>query len=80
MRGEGPDLAPAEQASPPTHWQERRNKAIAHRRSAVERVFAIAKCLIGRRRARYRGLRRNATHPDLICMALNPKRWAVLTL
>ena len=64
---------------PLTHWQERRNEGIAHRRSAVERVFAIAKCLMGRRRVRYRGLRRNATHLDLICMAINLTRWAVLT-
>ena len=84
-RGEGPDLAPAEQVSPAdakhhplTHWQERRNKAIAHRRSAVERVFAIAKCPMGWRRLRYQGLPRNATHPDPICMAINLKRWAAL--
>jgi IS5 family transposase len=60
-------------------WQEKRNEGIAHRRSAVERVFAIAKCLMGWRRVRYRGLRRNATHFDILCTAINLKRWAALT-
>jgi len=60
-------------------WQEKRNEGIGHRRSAVERVFAIAKCLMGWRRVRYRGLRRNATHLDILCTAINLKRWAVLT-
>lgn len=62
-----------------THWQAKRNDGIAHRRSAVERVFAIAKCLMGWRRVRYRGLQRNATHLDLLCTAINLRRWAVLT-
>lgn len=60
-------------------WQEKRNDGIAHRRSAVERVFAIAKCLMGWRRVRYRGVRRNATHLDILCTAINLKRWVALT-
>lgn len=58
--------------------QEQRNAGIARRRSAVERVFAIAKRLMGWWRVRYRGLARNAAHFELLCTAINLKRWAVL--
>lgn len=64
---------------PLSHWQKQRNDGIARRRSAVERIFAIAKCWMGWRRVRYRGLQRNATHFDLICTAINLKRWVALT-
>jgi IS5 family transposase len=62
-----------------THWQDRRNKAIARRRAPVEQVFARLKCLCGWTRVRYRGLARNAVHFALLCTALNLKRLAALT-
>jgi len=61
-----------------THWQERRNEGIARRRSGVERVFAIAKRLMGWWRVRYIGLTRNAGHFHLICTAINLRRLLVL--
>lgn len=63
---------------PLTPRQQQRNRVIARRRSAVERVFAIAKHLLGWRRVRYRGLLRNACHFSLLCTAINLKRFAVL--
>jgi IS5 family transposase len=59
--------------------QEQRNDGIAFRRAPVERVFAIAKHLMGWRRVRYIGLARNAGHFDLLCTAINLKRLAVLS-
>jgi transposase, IS5 family len=61
-----------------TPRQEQRNKGISRRRSGVERIFAIGKCLMGWRRARYIGFTRNAGHFDLLCTAINLKRLAVL--
>ncbi|MGH6644310.1 MAG: IS5 family transposase [Bradyrhizobium sp.] len=58
--------------------QEQRNEGIARRRAAVERVFAIAKRLMGWRRVRYIGVARNAGHFALLCTAINLKRLAVL--
>jgi IS5 family transposase len=55
---------------PLTPRQEQRNKAISKRRSGVERIFAIAKQLMGWRRVRYFGLVRNAVHFDLVCTAI----------
>lgn len=62
-----------------TPRQEQRNKGISRRRSGVERVFAIAKRLMGWRRVRYIGLDRNAVHFDLICTAINLRRLEVMT-
>lgn len=59
--------------------QEQRNDGISFRRAAVERVFAIAKRLMGWRRVRYIGLARNAGHFDLVCTAINLKRLVVLS-
>lgn len=59
--------------------QTQRNKGISRRRAAVERVFAIAKRLMGWRRVRYIGLVRNAGHFDLLCTAINLKRLVVLS-
>jgi len=59
--------------------QVQRNKGISRRRSAVERVFAIAKRLMGWRRVRYIGLVRNAGHFAMLCTAINLKRLAVLS-
>jgi IS5 family transposase len=63
---------------PLTHRQEQRNKGISRRRSGVERIFAIAKRLMGWRRVRYIGLARNAAHFDLICAAINLRRLEML--
>src|SRR4051794_11132087 len=62
-----------------TRRQEQRNDGIGRRRAAVERVFAIAKRLMGWRRVRYVGFARNAAHFDLLCIAINLKRLVVLT-
>jgi IS5 family transposase len=62
-----------------TKRQEQRNKGISHRRAPVERVFAIAKRLMGWWRVRYIGLARNAGHFDLLCTAINLKRLAALS-
>jgi IS5 family transposase len=62
-----------------TMRQEQRNKGISHHRAPVERVFAIAKRLMGWRRVRYIGLAKNAGHFDLLCTAINLKRLAALT-
>jgi len=59
--------------------QEQRNAGISRRRAPVERVFAIAKRLMGWWRVRYIGLTRNAGHFDLLCTAINLKRLAVLS-
>lgn len=59
--------------------QEQRNAGISRRRAAVERVFAIAKRLMGWRRVRYIGQARNAGHFELMCTAINLKRLAVLS-
>lgn len=64
---------------PLSKHQDRRNKGISRRRAAVERVFAIAKRLMGWRRVRYIGLVRNAGHFNLLCTAINLKRLAVLS-
>lgn len=63
---------------PLTARQEQRNAGIARRRAAVERVFAIAKRLMGWWRVRYIGLARNAAHFNLLCTAINLKRLVVL--
>lgn len=64
---------------PLTKRQEQRNDGISFRRAPVERVFAIAKRLMGWRRVRYIGLARNAGHFDLLCTAINLKRLVVLS-
>jgi IS5 family transposase len=64
---------------PLTPRQEQRNKGISKRRSGVERVFAVAKRIMGWSRVRYIGLSRNAVHFDLICTAINLQRLAAST-
>jgi IS5 family transposase len=63
---------------PLTPRQEQRNAGISHRRSGVERIFAISKRLMGWRRVRYIGLARNAAHFDLMCTAINLRRLVAL--
>jgi IS5 family transposase len=63
---------------PLTERQKRFNDAVGRRRAPVEQVFARLKCIYGWARARYLGLARNQTHLNLLCLAMNLKRWAVL--
>lgn len=57
-----------------SHWQTRRNILIGRVRGAVERVFAQFKGPYDLRRMRYRGLKANAFHLDLTCIAFNLNR------
>jgi IS5 family transposase len=59
-------------------WQQRRNRLIAPIRASVEHLFATLKRCYGYRRVRYFRLDRNALHLELLCMALNLRRAAVL--
>jgi IS5 family transposase len=61
-----------------TARQKQRNRGIAKRRAPVERVFAVAKRFCQWTRVRYLGLARNAAHFQLLCVAINLRRWAVL--
>jgi IS5 family transposase len=60
------------------HWQAVRNKLIGRVRCGVERVFAELKRGYGLRRLRYRGLAANAFHIDLMAIAYNLRRAAML--
>lgn len=59
---------------PLSQRQEQRNRKKSSVRSHVEHVFAWMKRLMGYRRSRYRGLRRNTAHALLIATAYNLKR------
>lgn len=59
-------------------WQQRRNKLIAPIRANVERLFGTLKRSYGYRRVRYRGLQRNQSHLQLLCIAINLRRAEVL--
>lgn len=59
-------------------WQARRNKLISPIRSAVERVFGIAKRSYGYTRVRYRGLAANLLQLRFLCIAYNLRRALVL--
>jgi len=56
-----------------------RNQALSKIRSQVERVFAVLKRGYQYRRVRYRGLLRNRTHLELLCIAINLRRALVLS-
>lgn len=60
-------------------WQQRHNRLIAPIRATVEHLFATLKRSYGYRRVRYFRLDRNALHLELLCIALNLRRAAVLT-
>ena len=64
---------------PLTPEETARNRALVPIRSAIERVFGTLKRSYGWTRVRYRGLARNAAHLDLLCLALNLRKLAVLT-
>ena len=61
------------------HWQQQRNKLIIPIRAAVEHLFGVMKRSYGYRRVRYFSLARNALQLELICLAMNLRRAAVLT-
>lgn len=61
---------------PLTPADHRRNGRIAKVRGAIEPLFALFKNVHGLKRARYRGLDRNATAFQLAAIAINLKRWA----
>jgi transposase, IS5 family len=56
------------------HWQTVRNKLIGKVRSAVERVFSQFKGIYDMWRMRYRGIKANALHLDLVSIAYNLNR------
>ncbi len=60
------------------HWQQVRNRLIAPIRANVERVFGTLKRSYDYRRVRYVGLAANRLHLQLLCIALNLRRAAVL--
>lgn len=64
---------------PLTPWRRLRNRLIAPIRAPVERVFAVFKDRMSWRRARYRGLKANAFHLDLVALAYNLRRVEALT-
>jgi len=59
----------------PTDHQ--RNARIARIRGAIEPLFALIKNVHGLKRARYRGLARNACAFHIAAIAINLKRWAI---
>lgn len=60
------------------YWQQRRNALIAPIRATVEHLFGVMKRSYGYRRVRYRSLERNALQFELLCIAINLRRAAVL--
>lgn len=60
------------------HWQTVRNGLIGRVRSAIERVFSVFKGGYRLRRMRYRGLKANAFHLDLVIFAHNLNRCAAM--
>ncbi len=63
---------------PITVWQARRNRLLATLRSPIERTFGIWKRWYDYRHVRYRGLARNNTQLQLLCIAFNLRRALVL--
>ena len=57
-----------------TSWQRRHNALIAPIRAEVEGVFATLKRWMNFARIRYRGLRRNESHLQVLALAYNMKR------
>lgn len=65
--------------SPPLRAsQARHNKLIAPIRAGVEAVFATLKRWMGYRQVRYRGLRRNGAHLQVLALAYNIRRAGAL--
>lgn len=63
---------------PLTRAEVRHNNRISKRRGAIEPIFSLFKNVYGFARARYRGLKRNATAVLLAAVAINLKRVALL--
>jgi IS5 family transposase len=63
---------------PLTPTQIARNSALAKHRGAIESIFSLLKTVYGLRRARYRGLQRNAAALTFAAIAMNLKRWVKL--
>ena len=61
------------------YWQQRRNALIAPIRASVEHLFGTMKRGYGYRQVRYFTLARNALQLELMCIAINLRRAAVLT-
>jgi IS5 family transposase len=59
-------------------WQQRRNALIAPIRATIEHLFGVMKRGYGYRRVRYFSLARNALQLELLCLAINLRRAAVL--
>lgn len=59
-------------------WQQRRNNLISPIRARVEGVFGLMKRSYGYHRVRYFSLAANALQLQLICLAINLRRAAVL--
>lgn len=62
------------------HWQKRRNALISPVRASIEHLFGVMKRSYGYRRVRYFSLERNALQLELLCIALNLRRAAVLAV
>lgn len=60
------------------YWQQRRNELIMRIRASVEHIFGTMKRIYGYRRVRYFSGSRNALHLELMCVAMNMRRAAVL--
>lgn len=58
------------------YWQTMRNTLIGRIRTAVERTFSVLKGRYGLNRMRYRGLKANSFHFDLVAIAYNLNRIA----
>jgi IS5 family transposase len=56
-----------------------RNTRLARIRGAIEPLFSLFKNVLGFKRARYRGLARNARALHLAAIAINLKRWVAAT-
>ena len=66
-------------SQPLTRAEVRRNNRISKHRGAIEPLFSLFKHVYGFARARYRGLARNSTAVLLAAVAINLKRWAILS-
>jgi transposase, IS5 family len=63
---------------PLTHWQQVHNRLIMPIRRNIERTFGTWKRCYGYTKVRYRGLQRNESHLQLICMAFNLRKAVAL--
>jgi transposase, IS5 family len=64
----------SQRAHPLTFWQTLHNTLIAGPRRTIERTFGTWKRSYGYTRVRYRGLSRNGSHLQLLCIAFNLRK------